>query len=348
MQTNKVDITRLRTISCIENKVRLDPLTDNNTDKESCVNITVNNHLGDNSECDQTLKKLKKRGDNKYRRQKTDLIATPQESITTIISRLITKNVHNVNININYNNIEQRRPSVSQGKRNTTTLWKKTLNASKMVNAFLHPSVIKIEDNEIFNDTLKKTLLGAREVNKLSTVVHHEVEISLSQFLRKTEVEKEFIRVSLKERALKLITEGASNTETLIQEFDKLFNLNPEKTRYSTEDKHFLFNQHLSNGKTLLYIACQEGSNEIVDYLLSKDINLNIKVSYYDMEDTCIGVSCRWNYYDIAQKLLQTNKIDQADIVNTLEKENCNNKIKSLLLDYLPRDHNRKRGCGCF
>ena len=44
-------------------------------------------------------------------------------------------------------------------------LWKKTYNFQKMVNAFLHPSVIKIEDSEIFNDTLKNTLMGSENKN---------------------------------------------------------------------------------------------------------------------------------------------------------------------------------------
>lgn len=351
MKSKTVDIARVRKINAIQYKSRLDSILDNNTDKESFFNITINNHLRDNSDVNQQIQKQKKRGKYKYRRQKTALVQTPQENLTAIISRLIPKNVQNVNININYNNIESPKPFVSssQGKRNTNTLWKKTLNASKMVNAFLHPSVIKIKDDEIFNDTLKNTLLGAKEGNKLSTVNHHqESEMTLSQFLRKSEVEKEFIRVSLKEKAFKLITEGSSNTEALIQEFDKLFNLNPEKRQYSTEDKNYLFNQHLSNGKTLLYIACQEGSNEIVEYLLSKNINPNIKVNYYDMEDTCIGVASRWNYYDIVYKLLRTNKINADDIVNTVEKENCNKKIKKLLLDYLSLANSRKGGCACF
>ena len=137
-------------------------------------------------------------------------------------------------------------------------------------------------------------------------------------------------------------------TKNIIEEFEDLFNQNPEKKRFLPEDKHYLFNQRLSNGKTLLYIACQEGATEIVKFFLEKRLNPNIKAIYYDMEDTCLAVAARWNYYDIVKLILESNRIDSDDIEETLENENCNEKIKNLLFSHIPDDRKKKKGCGCF
>ena len=260
-----------------------------------------------------------------------------------------------MNININYNKIE-RKNSYSQEKKRISSLWTKTKNFQKMLNAFLHPSVVKIDDKDIFCDTLKTTLLDNdnaikyRPIFKKNTTNNH-YNITLSQFLRKSEVEKEFIRVNLKAKAFQLITEGISslnNTQNIIEEFEKLFSQNPEKDRYLPEDKNHLFNQRLSNGKTLLYIACQEGATDIVKYFLQKKLNPNIKAIYFDMEDTCLSVSVRWNYYDIVKLILESNRIYEEDIEDTLENEICNDKIKQLLISYIPEDRKKRKGCTCF
>ena len=49
-----------------------------------------------------------------------------------------------------------RKNSYSQEKKRISSLWTKTKNFQKMLNAFLHPSVVKIDDKDIFCDTLKK------------------------------------------------------------------------------------------------------------------------------------------------------------------------------------------------
>ena len=221
-----------------------------------------------------------------------------------------------------------------------------------MLNAFIHPSVVKIDDKDIFCDTLKNTLLDNNTVNN-SNINNHilnssnnkekkkenhkkvKKRMTLTQFLRKSEVEKEFIRVNLKAKAFKLITEGvsSSNTKNIIEEFEELFNSNPEKSRFLPEDKHYLFNQRLSNGKTLLYIACQEGATEIVRFFLQKRLNPNIKA----------------NYYDIVKLILDSNRVYEDDIIDILNNEKCSQKIKELIISYIPDDRKkRNKGCNCF
>ena len=237
-----------------------------------------------------------------------------------------------------------------------------------MLNAFMNPDVVKIDDKDIFSETLKTTLLDNNNYsfqkknikdNNIKKIKFEEKlenkrrkkEITLEQFLRKSEVEKELIRVNLKEKAFKLITEGISNNsnKNIIEEFEKLFYQNPEKNKYSPEDKNYLFNQRLSNGKTLLYIACQEGNTEIVKFLLEKKLNPNIKAIYFDMEDSCLAVAVRWNFFDIVKLILESNKIYEEDIYDILNQEKCSLKIKNLILNFIPDDKKQKcKGCGCF
>ena len=342
------NVKRIKTISAIKKKPRLESESDvSSKEQENTVNITINNNIP---------KKNKSKHYSKYTyiRHKTAYFEPKEDDISEMISRIITKNnVQNLNININYNEI-QRKNSFSVEKKNASTLWKKTRNVQKMVNAFLHPTVEKISDDEIFDVTLKNTLLGKKgDISIMSSNDHphcqREQEITFGEFMRKTEVEKEFIRINLKEKAFKLITDGPNNTDDLIASFEKLFNKNPEKNRYSTDDKNYLFNQLLSNGKTILYIACQEGTVDIVKYLLSKNLNPNIKSKYFNMEDTCLWVACRWNYYDIVKLLLETNQINEEDIIEELNRCDCNKKIMKLLYEYLPLEKRRnKKGCACF
>ena len=243
--------------------------------------------------------------------------------------------------NINYlNQINNKKKLLfSNNIVNHYDKYKDNKNIIKKKNSFNIKSKTK---SELFYNRNDKPII------KKNTVSHN---MTLEQFLRKSEVQKEFIRVNLKAKAFKLITEGVSSldkTKSIIEEFEKLFVQNPEKERFLPEDKHYLFNQRLSNGKTLLYIACQEGATEIVKYFLEKRLNPNIKAIYYDMEDTCLAVAVRWNFYDIVKLILESNRIDSDDIEETLENENCNEKIKNLLFSHIPDDRKKKKGCGCF
>ena len=346
-ELTKNNVKRLKTVGNGYHKKITNLIHEQESSGESnIVNITINNNIS-------TRKKKKSRSKLKINRQKTAYCSSPKRDIEKFIEQLKSKNVQNINININYNQIE-RKHSNSEEKKRASSLWKKTKNFQRMLHAFVHPSVEKIDDKDIFCDTLKNTLLDndkslkEKPIFKKNTVSHN---MTLEQFLRKSEVEKEFIRVNLKAKAFKLITEGVSSldkTKSIIEEFEKLFVQNPEKERFLPEDKHYLFNQRLSNGKTLLYIACQEGATEIVKYFLEKRLNPNIKAIYYDMEDTCLAVAVRWNFYDIVKLILESNRIYPDDIEETLENENCNEKIKELLFSHIPEDRKKKRGCGCF
>ena len=336
----QIGVKRIKTVSSIKLAPTLEYI---NEPSDNVVNITINNTI-------KSKPKTKRPLHFAYTRHKTAFIQPKEEDMSDLISRIIKQNnVQNLNININYNEIE-RKNSYSAGKKNPSTLWKKTRNLQKMVNAFLHPQVEKIQDSEIFDVSLKDTLFGRKsQGGTMISQEQREPEMTFGQFMQKNEVEKEFIRVKLKEKAFQLITDGPNNTEDLIANYEKLFNRNPEKNRYSTDDPSYLFNQLLSNGKTLLYIACQEGTVDIVRYLLSKNLNPNIRSKYFNMEDTCLWVACRWNYFEIVKLLLETHKIYEEDIIEELNKNDCNKKIMKLLYEYLHNERkNGKKGCACF
>lgn len=67
---------------------------------------------------------------------------------------------------------------------------------------------------------------------------------------------------------------GATNQ---IEELECLINKDPDGNLVNTKNRNFLFNTPMSNGRTLLYIACQEGKLEIVKFLLSKGLDPSIK-----------------------------------------------------------------------
>ena len=62
-------------------------------------------------------------------------------------------------------------------------------------------------------------------------------EITLAQFLKKSQIEREFIRVNLKEQVYKLIIKGNEQSINIKEELEKLFNQNPEKHKYLSNDE---------------------------------------------------------------------------------------------------------------
>ena len=365
-ESNKLQYKKLKIIQEINNDSPLEKEENlSNNQLGNIINITINNNYSIKK---RTSLSNNKNSNRQIFRNKTFFNDISQKNhLESYIKEISSKNIKHLNININYNKY-QRKSASSVEKKRIDSLWTKTKIFQKMLNAFMNPDVVKIDDKDIFSETLKTTLLDNNNYsfqkknikdNNIKKIKFEEKienkrrkkEITLEQFLRKSEVEKELIRVNLKEKAFKLITEGISNNsnKNIIEEFEKLFYQNPEKNKYSPEDKNYLFNQRLSNGKTLLYIACQEGNTEIVKFLLEKKLNPNIKAIYFDMEDSCLAVAVRWNFFDIVKLILESNKIDEEDIYDILNQEKCSLKIKNLILNFIPDDKKQKcKGCGCF
>ena len=256
--------------------------------------------------------------------------------------------MHFLNININFQQIDQTNSkenvtNIKKSKSTNKNLWNKLKNIHKITSALKHPETTKINDEEGLRDTLMENYKP-----KMRKSVPTNKEITLAQFLRKSQIEREFIRVNLKEQVYKLIIKGNEQPINIKEELEKLFNQNPEKHKYLSNDENYLFNQKLSNGKTLFYIACQEGNKEIVKYFLEKNLNPNIRVYYNDNIDSCLAVAVRWNFVDIVKILLESKKIKAEIIREVLQFEDCNKKIKEMLIKSLSNNKRKKSVCECF
>ena len=236
--------------------------------------------------------------------------------------------------------------------RDTTILWKKAKNFQKIILGLKNPTVTKIDDKLIFQDGLTNTLLDKNNINIISVNNENEKKeekiISCSQFLKKNEVEKDFLRISLRAKAFKLIMEGVNKkNKNLVGEMEQIFMQNPERNFYL--DDNNIFNQKLGNGKTLLYVACQEGCTDLVQFFLEKELNPNITVKYFGMEDSCLNVACRWGFYDIVKLLLECKRLNPEEIVKIYYNKNLYNKnIRKLLKKYLPKNIKKNKSCKCF
>lgn len=214
-----------------------------------------------------------------------------------------------------------------------------------MLKGFTKHDVKKIEDES----DLDNEILSFKLNNTKRQVAHKNSNNSFMEFMCKSEMEKELIRVSLKERALKIVLEGSRDYK---KDLDEIFYCNKERHLFNPNDQNFLFNQPFSdNKKNLLYIACQEGNFEIVNYFISKNLNPNLKSKTDDNEyETCLQVAVRWNYVDIVKLLLEKCKLSEVEVSEAMK--NCFNKqILNLLKQYLKEKYGakgKKSGCACF
>ena len=256
--------------------------------------------------------------------------------------------------------------SVQEKKLRSLKLWQKARNFQRMYTAIIHPKVFKFEGNQ--ESDIKEFLYTPKNKNskndtkilklksnifiedKNSNNNQDEEIITSEKFEKMNEIQKEYTRIKLKSKACKLITDGIEynenngkkNQEKIIQELEKLFKANPEKNKYSSGDKKFLFNQKLSNGKTLLYIACQEGCTSIVNYFLEKQLDPNIKVTYEGMDDSCLAAASRWGYYDIVKLLLECGKINYKIAEQVYNDKSTKQEIKKLIKSYVPKVAKKK------
>ncbi len=135
------------------------------------------------------------------------------------------------------------------------------------------------------------------------------------------------------------------------EELEEIFEKNQERFLYDNSHPNFLFNQPLTNSKkTLLYIACQDGNYELVDFLLSKNLNPSIKSKsdHYDYE-TCLQVAARWNYTEVVALLLNKATLPLEELKDTLRYKNLKKPIVDLISKQIEKKIGKnKKGCACF
>lgn len=131
---------------------------------------------------------------------------------------------------------------------------------------------------------------------------------------------------------------------------NNLIEKDPDKYFTEIEGDNSLFNLPLSNGRTLLYIACQEGKEDIVKFFLKKKLNPLIKSkTEFNKTENCLEVAVRWNFKNIVEILLGTNLFGVKEIKEILNKRNINRNIVNILKKYLGSINSKNNNnCKCF
>lgn len=120
---------------------------------------------------------------------------------------------------------------------------------------------------------------------------------------------------------------------------------NPEGFARSERDPKHLFNKPCNDGKTILYVACQQGKVEIVDFFVQKNYNVHVKSKIDNKYESCLQVACRWNYYSIVNLLLKHSKFIKKEITESLGYGN--EAINKMLKSYL-NDHFKSEKVVCY
>ncbi len=210
-----------------------------------------------------------------------------------------------------------------------------------MVKGFMKPPVKKIDKGSDLEEDIERYKLNKNISTK-------EKGYNINDFNKKSALEKEYARIHLKENFYKIMMKGNKNFR---EELEEIFEKNQERFLYENSDPNFLFNQLLTNSKkTLLYIACQEGNYELVEYLLEKNLNTSIKSkSDNDEYETCLQVAARWNYSKLVALLLDKGNISPDELKETLKNKSLKKHITELInKDLLKKSGRNKKGCACF
>ena len=105
----------------------------------------------------------------------------------------------------------------------------------------------------------------------------------------------------------------------------------------------------IRNGKTLLYIACQEGKEDIVEYFLNKKLNVRIRSKIdKNTDETPLECACRWNYLKIVKLLLTKVKYTKEEISSVLKIKGLSKSVIEILREYNKKIKKSKVSCFCL
>ena len=154
-------------------------------------------------------------------------------------------------------------------------------------------------------------------------------------------------RENFKEEIAYNISYNNSNALSVI---DEIYRYNPDRNTRNEIDPEFIFNTPLiSNGKTLLYIACQEGKEDIVEYFLNKKLNVRIRSKIdKNTDETPVECACRWNYLKIVKLLLTKVKYTKEEISSVLKIKGLSKSVIEILREYNKKIKKSKVSCFCL
>ena len=140
----------------------------------------------------------------------------------------------------------------------------------------------------------------------------------------------------------------------MIERFEKLFEKYTDRFIFEPWTAEFIFNHTVSGDKTLLYLACQLGNIQVVEFLLKKKLLTTTlcKTNGSDNKnknESILDCAARWGYSDIVDLLLEkgnlpTDYIKTASNLRNIPTE-IRDKLKKALSKCILKKKNR---CSCF
>ncbi|CAD8124338.1 unnamed protein product [Paramecium sonneborni] len=105
-----------------------------------------------------------------------------------------------------------------------------------------------------------------------------------------------------------------------IQQMIKILQKDPKRNLTNPQDENHIINQFNQYGQNSLYIACKNGNDKVVKFLLSLDCNAHIKSRVYaDVTESPLDVSVRWHHYECVKLLLNQIKYSDADLRSAIK-----------------------------
>ena len=235
--------------------------------------------------------------------------------------------------------------SIKTGNKN----WKKISRISNSIN------ILKSQDIKIIKDEIQlDNDLKDYKMNLHKNSILKKIKINNKIEGKKNDIESQKLKKLFKDA---LIDDKINNTEqgknnykeeiayqiiynniNPLDIIDKLYKYNPERNIKNEKNNDFIFNTPLkSNGKTLLYIAVQEGKEEIVKYFLKKGLNPKFPSLIDEIEETPLECACRWNYRKIINLLLEKVIYNKKDINKALRINGLSNQVIFTLRNYIKK-----------
>ena len=200
----------------------------------------------------------------------------------------------------------------------------KLINDETQLDNDLKDYKMKLQNNTIL--TKNKNKKNDLESKKLKNLFKNAL---INEKINNTEIGKNNYKEDI---AYQIIYNNINPLEII----EKLYKNNPERNIKNENDNDFIFNTPLkSNRKTLLYIAVQEGKEEIVKYFLNKGLNPKIPSLIDEIEETPLECACRWNYIKIINLFFENVKYNKKDICKALRLNGLSNQVILTLKNYL-------------
>lgn len=245
----------------------------------------------------------------------------------------------------------------SSGSGTKSKNWKKVSNIIRSISLLRQHETREIKNEKEFENDLKDyevrlfpntTRTSKESKRKKSKETFHKkmtklfIEAITDDIINNNEHNREVIKEEL-------YYQIQTNQKNIFETIDEFFKYNPDRNLRKVEEPDFIFNTPLkSNKKTILYLACQEGKDEIVSYLLDKKLNPKINSVVDDIEESPLECACRWNFVKVVDVLLKKVEYNKSEILCALRINGMSRSVIALLKKSLRLINEKQEKATCF